>query len=182
MNYALGSIYPGPVWLCSQNVLPLATAVGTIYLLNKRRSPTSQRHPRSVSRAVGGWARFPPHSMFWETCAAKRCQIWLPHSASAWSSRLAIFISSIWWRTKGHPGCTTAVACWSEPIREQNSLLVQLLRTVQDSSSIWSLDNFSSGRLSWPRMVSSWRPRKVKVVEGPSSFSNTTGMPRQCKL
>ncbi len=49
------------------------------------------------------------------------------------------------------------------------------LRPAYEISVHWSRDNFSAGRRSWRRDVSSSIPRKVRHVVGPSSFCRAKG-------
>ena len=86
---------------------------------------------------------------------------------------------SIRWRRKSLLAGTTLAAKENLPMSESSSLLMALCLHSQDLVSPVSSSSLSGGRRSCLADVSRTMPRKVKVVVGPSNFSEVTGISKR---
>ena len=109
-------------------------------------------------------------------------------------SALASLLSRKWWwrhrtfvlrvislRRKRRPAGTALAAKASLPMSESSCRFVVFLHCSQSVNSSRISFNFVLGsRICW-RTESSSRPRKVRMVAGPSTLSSATGNPVACK-
>ena len=96
-----------------------------------------------------------------------------------WWSWLTVVLRVIRRRRNNLPAGTARDANESVPMRESKSRLVHDLREAQWRSS-WRISSSLAGgrRISW-RTETSNKPRKGRVVVGPSTFSMATCTPRR---
>ena len=84
-------------------------------------------------------------------------------------------------RRNRRPAGTAHTANYSFPISESSCRLVAVLRVDHSCSAASNSWSFSAGSRISCRSESSSRPRKVRMVAGPSAFSEATSMgPDEC--
>ena len=78
---------------------------------------------------------------------------------------------------QAQPHFTTLVACCKRPTTERISPFMAFFLGSQFSISLWMRRSFSFGKWISIQLVSKVIPKKVKLVEGSSTFSRAKGSP-----
>ena len=81
--------------------------------------------------------------------------------------------------TNVHPGFTTLVAHCNKPTRDSISFFVVFFFLSQVASRLQILCSLSASKHAMISLVSKVMPRKVRILEWPSTFSRASGKPRE---
>ena len=109
---------------------------------------------------------------------ATSARAWQPRR-TRWCRLLTVVLREMSRRKKSRPAGMASAAKERLPMRDSREHFVDLVRVAHSRSSVRISLSLLGGSQIYCRVESISRPRKVRVVAGPSTLSIATGIPRR---